>query len=180
MSSYGRALREHLEGLVLGTTGSRTMTTGRFHKCAPDRSLDDAEASAGERAIEVVVSPGVPLLPVNSLDDFAFYRHTVRVRVRYLFARAGGDLSEGLTEMDGSATLEALRDRATTDAADIARVLIHHDNRAPLDAPPVTLLVIAQDGEPTEPTPAAGSSVAILEVPFLVDVMASLTSAFAP
>lgn len=178
MASYGRALRTHLEGLLLGTAGVRAMDAGRFHKPAPDRSADDAETA--ERAIEVVLSPGTPLLPVNSLDDFAFYRHRCVVRVRYLFTRAGGDLAEGLTEQDGSGTLEDVRDRAMTDASDIARVLIYHDNRAPLSASPLEILVIAQDGDPEEPTPAAGSTVAILEVPFLVDVQASLTSAFAP
>ncbi len=178
MASYGRALRTHLEGLLLGTAGVRTMAVGRFHKPSPDRSADDTEVA--ERAIEVVLSPGTPLVPVNSLDDFAFYRHRFVVRVRYLFTRAGGDLAEGLTESDGSGTLEDVRDRATTDAADIARVLIYHENRDPLSASPLEILVIAQDGEPDEPTPAAGSTVAILEVPFLVDVQASLTSAFAP
>lgn len=174
MASYGRALRTHLEGLLLGTAGVRTMAVGRFHKPSPDRSADDTEAP--ERALEVVLSPGTPLVPVNSLDDFAFYRHRVVVRVRYLLTRAGGDMAEGLTEQDGSSTLEDVRDRAVTDASDIARVLIYHENRDPLSASPLELLVIAQDGDITEPTLEAP----LLEVPFLVDVQASLTSAFAP
>ena len=75
MASYGRALRTHLEGLLLGTAGVRTMAAGRFHKPAADRNADDAETA--ERALEVVLSPGTPIVPVNSLDDLAFYRHRV-------------------------------------------------------------------------------------------------------
>lgn len=178
MSSYGRALRVHVEGLILGTAGVRTMAAGRFHKPPPDRTVDDAEAQ--ERAFEAVLSPGVPIVPVNSCDDFAFYRHRLTVRVRYLFTRAGGDLAEGLTEQDGSGTLDDLRDRAITDASDIARVLIYHDNRVTLEEPAVEILVIAQDGEPEEPTPAPGSSSAILTLPFLIDVQVSLASTLAP
>jgi hypothetical protein len=176
VASYGRALRQRIEALLLGSAGtSRVLEPGRFHLRAPDRTLDGHPLHSSERAVEVVLEPGTPLVPINTLDTTGFYRHRLTVRVRYALTRAGGDLAEGLGEQVGSATLDDVRDRAVTDAADIYRVLTYHENRAGTDP---AILSCQPDGEPLGPIDD-GDDVAVMELGFLLDVEAAMT-AYAP
>lgn len=177
MASYGRALRQHLESLLLGTAGTyRTLAVGRFHLRAADGDLEAHPLHSAERALEVRVEPGEPLVPINGLDTHALYRHRLVIRVRYAYTRAGGDLVEGLTEQHGSGTLDDVRDRAATDTADIYRVLTYHENHAGTDP---AIIAIVPEGAPAG-VDDDGDEIAVLELAFTLDVYASLASAYAP
>jgi hypothetical protein len=132
--SYGAPLRQRIEALVAGEYGNtRTITSGRFHRKAPDaRTLEQHPHSACERAFEVIIGRRKPIAPVNPLHSTAIYEHPLTIRVAYALTDAGGDLAETLVEQDGPGTIEAARDRADTDAHDIAAVVCWYENYAGL------------------------------------------------
>jgi hypothetical protein len=174
--SYGSAIRQRIEALILGTAGTtHVMEAGRFHLEAPDAPGFDAHPlHSAERAVRVGVRPGTNIRLCNPFDGFVLRRHRVLVRVSYALTHAGGDLAETVTEQSGPATLEAVEDRATTDAHDIERVLVWPENRAG-----VSPTVYAIQPIQIEPTFDVQEDRVVMELPFWVDVQAAL-STFAP
>ena len=170
------SLRQHYERLITGETGTtRTLTSGRFVRRAPDGGIEQHPASSAERHIEVILGPPAETPPgVNPLDGFGFFTQRLTVRVSYLLTHAGGDLTEALGEQDGAGTWDVIRDRAITDALDLQTVLSWHENRSGTD--PVIVQVV--------PLPAVGPTrqgvLAILEQPFDLVVKATLPGSYAP
>lgn len=176
MASAGNALRAHIEGLLTGASGTGyTLDAGRFHLVEEGKTADDHPINAGERACEVVIATAGPLVPRNPYDGFSFETFAVTVRIAYALTKAGGDLVEGLTEQNGSATLGAIRDRALTDYLDIVRVLSWPDNRGNVN--PAIIALICE--EPYSLDDDAKDRV-IVEIPFRLDARVTTTSAYAP
>lgn len=176
MASAGNALRAHLEGLLTGTGGTGyTLDAGRFHLIEEGKTADDHPINAGERACEVVIDAAGPFVERNPYDGFSFERFTVTVRIAYALTKAGGDLVEGLTEQNGSATLGAIRDRALTDYLDVVRVLSWPENRGSTN--PVIIALVCE--EPYSLDDGAEDRV-IVEIPFRLDARVTTTSAYAP
>lgn len=174
--SYGAVIRQRVEALLTGESGTtRTLAAGRFHRRAPDRSLAQTARDTAERAVEVVLGVGRPLDGLNTLDSPLLVEHRLTVRVAYLVTHAGGDAGETLHEQSGAGTLDAVRDRALTDAFDIVNVLCWHENRAGTDP---TLVAIGPDGDPALGEPDDG--VAVLEIPFALTASATVPGAYAP
>lgn len=173
--SYGTVLRQRIEALICGETGTtRTMAASRFHRRAPGSM--DPPADSSERAIEVEIGPphDLPGQVNNPLDGHALYEHDVTIRVHYALTHAGGDLAEGLTEQHGPGTWDAVRDRATTDAHDLYAVLAWHENHAGTD--PVII-----DLAPTAPGRLVQRpGVAVLELPYRLWVQATFPGSYAP
>ena len=175
MSSAGSALRSWIEGLLTGAQGTGyTLESGRFHLVAEDKTAEDHPINAGERAVEVAIEAAEPFVDRNPYDGFCFVRFAVTVRIAYALTKAGGDLVEGLTEQNGSATLGAIRDRALTDYLDVVRVLSWPDNRGSTN--PVIIALIAEDSYSLE----SGDDRVLLEIPFRLDARVTTTSAYAP
>jgi hypothetical protein len=174
--SYGSALRQRFEGLLLGTAGTtRTMTAGRFHLEAPDAAtaLDQPSHSA-ERAVRVTLDPGDDLDPVNPLDNQVYRTHRLVVRVGYLLTNAGGDLAEVVGEQSGAATVDAIRDRALADQHAIEAVFTWYENRAGVD--PDILNVTRLPGAALA---READDRLTLTLPFAVDVLATVPGSYA-
>jgi hypothetical protein len=164
--SYGTTLRQALEALLCGESGTtRVLTAGRFHRRSPDRP--DPPADSSERAVEIELSPGTPTHVLNNIDSYALFDHRLVVRVFYALTLAGGDLAEGLTEQTGPGTWDAIRDRAMQDAHDVGIVLGWGENVAGL-SPAIVQMLPA--GGPSGPV--ARGNVAVLELPFSLQVWA--------
>jgi hypothetical protein len=171
------ALRTTIEALLLGTAGStRTMAADRFHLRAPDGALEDHPSNAAERTIEVVIDSPVPLDGFNGLDSSVLYVQRMTIRIRYLMTGAGGDMTEGLTEQSGGATIDLIRDRANTDAHAINVVLNWHENYSGTDP---RIVNIVPDGPPSGPVTQGDR--AILELPFTMTTQATMPgSSYSP
>jgi hypothetical protein len=173
--SYGSVLRTWAENLLLGASGTtRTLASGRFHLEAAD-SPDAHPADSVERAVKVSVRPGTNLVPVNPYDNLVYRRHRVVIRVSYALTHAGGDAAETLTEQSGAGTLDAVHDRAATDAHDIETVLVWHENRGGTD--PAIVRVLPPDGDLA--LDVRGDR-AVLELAYTVDVQATVPGSYAP
>jgi hypothetical protein len=159
------ALRSTIEALLLGTSGTtRTMDAGRFHLAAPDgAAIEDHPSNAAERTIRVILGMPVAKDGWNSLDPRVTNDVRCTIQVRYLYTGAGGDGTEALSEQDGSGTIDAIRDRAMTDAHAIQRVLNWHENYSNTDP---RIISITQDGEPSGPVVQGDR--AIVEFPYRV------------
>jgi hypothetical protein len=175
VSSAGKALREWIEGLCLGTVGSGyAISSGRFHLAAEDRTLETQPQGALERAVEVHIDGHEAIVERNHYDGQALVKFNCRVQVAYPLTRAGGDLVEGLTEQNGPSTLDAIRDRALTDYLDLARVFCDPDNRG-LAAPSIIAIISEESYEIEE-----GTDRCILTIPLRIDTQIVTTSAYAP
>jgi hypothetical protein len=171
--SYLTSIRTGVEALVLGTAGtSFVLTQGRFALRDAGRTLDTCDLASGERRVEVVVRTGRPVLPVNMCDGAALFDHALLVRVAYLRTDAGGDEAEAIAgELDGPGTLDAIADRAATDAHDLACVLGWYENWSFANAPSVVDLARTE----ADSTLTVSPQRCVLEVPFLLRCWASLT-----
>lgn len=159
------SMRTAIEALLLGTAGTtRTMDAGRFHLAAPDgATIEEHPSNAAERTIRVILGMPVAKDGWNGLDGSVLNEQTMTVQVRYLLTNAGGDMSEGLTEQSGPATIDVIRDRAATDAHAIQRVLNWYENYAGTDP---RIISITLDGAPSGPV--VNGDVALVEFPYRV------------
>jgi hypothetical protein len=170
--SYASGIRQGLEALLLGTSGTtKTMAAGRFHLASPDRALEDHPVASAERAVRVVLRPGRDIRPANGCDNFVLREHRVLVRIAYVVTHAGGDAAEAAGEQSGAGTLDAVMDRVTTDQHDVESVLCWLPNATSITTPAVFGCQRTED-EPAL-NEAAGGQLLILELPFTVFVEAS-------
>lgn len=169
------SVRTHLESLVLGTAGTTRVMDGRFQKCAPDCTPETHPADSCERRFQWVIPAPSPLHPINPLSGRKWLVHKTVLRIAYARTNAGGDAAESVQpEQDGPGTLDAIRDRITTDATDLESVLVYHLNRAGTD--PVICL-LHPEGEPRE---IVLPDRVISELPYSMTTQTSLPSFYAP
>jgi hypothetical protein len=174
--SYGPLLRDRLEAVLCGEAGTtRVMAAGRFHRRVPDRQGADVDLeppAVAERSVEAVVGDGAPFVENNPYDGFGLFEHAVTIRVSYALTHAGGDVPEGLTAQHGAGTLDAIRARSVTDAADIDQVLGWPENWQVAGGDPHVIDLEMVRGRP--PGFAPRGDVAVLEIPFRLVVRARL------
>lgn len=180
--SLAQPVRNRIEELITGDTGTtRTMVKGRFRR-RPSESDALGEAaplppqSGEERMFEVAVGMPTEMDPVNPLDNFALYDLAVTIRVLYAHTAGGGDMTEGNTTLTGSATMDAIRDRAATDVHDILGVLTWYEN----------LSGVSPDLYDLHPMPGQrpdliiGPQTAVLSIPYRARIRATVPGAYAP
>lgn len=169
-------LRARVEEIACdGYGASQTIVAGRFTRATTDWH-DAHPVDSTERRVDVNCDP--PRAPDgvvnNPLDLFALYAIPFVVRVYYLRTNAGGDMAEGATEQHGSGELDAIRDRAGTDAHDLLTALTYFENWSGLDP---FLIDIGPDGAPE--IDEEGQRV-VLSVPFVATVRATRPGSYAP
>lgn len=139
--SYLRPVRQRIENILLGNHGANpyTIEQGRFHLASNLPSLSDEPENVSERAISIEIGPQRPYVPFNLLDGFGIFEHDVEIKVSYQLTNAGDIDAENLTSQDGAGTIQAIRDRVSTDANDILCALAWTDNLANLNPQVINL-----------------------------------------
>lgn len=109
-----------------------TVTSGHFHRCPSDRTLETLEVDAIERAVEVRKVGRKGVGHNNPNDGRGLYYEPMVVRVGYALT-AAGDSYDAAGEQSGAGTLAAVEDRAAMDADTLEARVGYQPNWSGLD-----------------------------------------------
>lgn len=171
---YSDALRAGVEALLLGESGVSpwVFPAGHLKRREGADTLATYALNALERRMDVDVGLGAPLAPVNHLQGYGLFSHPLIINVGYILTGAG-DAFDALGEQSGTATLEAVQDRANTDAHAIHAVLGYLGNWPSLNTTGLDVIDV-RAGTGSLGTLVQSSDRAILSVALEVWVRAAL------
>lgn len=141
MANLYKALRTRIQDLMLGNVGysGRAFSVGRFKTCPQDKTVETVPENDCERAFRINFTGSEELEAWNSLCDYSLEKAQFEIKVAYQYTKGGmfPDGYEGYEATQGNGDIDALNDRAMTDAVEIVKILSYHENFGIIQVSPV-------------------------------------------